>query len=696
MAIDGQGRFPVIRLWMVILSLLSFSALGDEFSVIKITPEFEEYLKRPKKKSLPKILGQSQLKSTKIHQSEFEYKIHTQLLGGNGGAGDFTGPFPDDEQSPLYQEIRQHLEHAHREIGLREVTQLDFINQQFDLGSSNFSGFSWQKPYGVVNVHADRQVASNLFGSNWLIQDTFTFDIEASTFLKKTNEAGITDMSQDEIGAFAGITFRRVYTYYHYADSYHQGLQADFSKLFLPFIKFNKNGINKLAPEEIIKRNDYWTTSAGGLISSAPTPGLSMSAGVLAQVAYENQVSVQHTPTVKETDEKYRLSVSAKTTASAAINLGLQIDFFRLLKQTILNFELAYEYSSTREYTLGMNSLQWEQISQTPPLSSELKSIMHGFGKIKLLEGYVVELQEDQSSALSRRGSLLIWGQLNKSKMEQTRVIKDEITKVFYKTYSQKMRVVQNIFSRLFSAVIYKIFKLPMGVKNAALYNREIEFEYEATHPQAADPKVARIDKTEQFSFIIKQSYEASRTDRWVERRYKKDLIQFVDSFTTLPKDYMEQIESEKLKGPMLIQSVIRIEKAGFDYLLQSSQEAVLTHIKRVCTKEIENQSCSKNLNQKFRSFKEDYELNHLKPSLEKFKSFLTSYFKKIKSTQDMVNLFGEENTFIHGEIRANTSQGAKFVTSFSTGQFRGLGVIDNFKRENGNRAPASIRSESL
>jgi hypothetical protein len=258
--------------------------------------------------------------------------MRVSLLGANAGAGDFSDPFPTDgAESPLFEQVRHHLEAAHREIGLREVTQLDFLNRQFNLGTSNLSGFSWQKPYGVVHVYADRQVTPNLFGSNWLIQDTFTFDIEATTFLEKTNEAGMTELSAAEIGAFAGMTFKRVYTYYHYANSYNEGLRADFSKLFLPFLKLNPTSISNMGEAEIMKRQDDWTVSAGGLITSPPYYGFSASGGILAQLAYQNMVSVQHNNVQDLTAEMIRLSSKGKKAASVGASLSLQLDFFKLL-----------------------------------------------------------------------------------------------------------------------------------------------------------------------------------------------------------------------------------------------------------------------------------------------------------------------------------------------------------------------------
>jgi hypothetical protein len=704
----------MIHVWMLILGLFSFSVWGNEFSHIKLTPQFEQYLTQPKLKSTGLKTKSMMARPQNNSQDEFTHKIKVNLLGANNGAGDFNTPFPTDgEESLLYEQIRGHLEAAHREIGLREVTQLDFLNQQFNMGSSNFSGFSWQKPYGVVHVFADRQVVPNLFGSNWLIQDTFTFDIEATTFLERSNEAGITNMTPAEIGAFAGITFKRVYTYYHYSNSYAEGLRADFSKLFLPFVKFNPNGISRMGLEEIMKRDDNWTVSAGGIITTPPLYNFSFSAGVLAQFAYQQQVSVQNNPVNDDATEKYRLKVLGKKTASAGVTMSLQLDFFRLLKLTIMNYDLTYEYSAAKEFSLGLNTGDWQHVNENIAERSELRNILMGFGQVRSLERYVVALEEDERQSVQQRGSLLVWGRLQKTNTEQVRVIKENVVRVFYKNYAQSMRVVQNVFSRLFSAVIYKIFKFPLGTKNAALYNRQVNLEYEATHPQSATANVLRIDSSEQFSFVLNQSYEAAKTDRWIDKKFKNDVIWFVDAFTTLPKDYKTIIRNEQLKGPMLIESNLRVEKAGFEFLLKSSDSSVFGNIAKVCGSarandwmddakrsqllkrlQVGKDLCTKNIGEKFLSFKSDYLQNALKPSLAKFKDFLTKYYKKSESLSDLTALFGAENTFIHGQLKATTPQNAQFVTSFSSGQFRGLGVIDNFKRANGSRMPASIVSE--
>jgi hypothetical protein len=699
--------FPM-KVWTLLLLCFSFSAFSSEFTHIKLSPEFENYLTQPQVKSnLSRTLNQKSLGSAS-YVGTMQSKMMGALLGVKSG---MNPSFPvDGEESPLYEEIRRQLETAHQRIGLQEIQNINRLNQQFNLGISNFSGFSWQKPFGVVQVYADRQVTPNIFGQNWLVMDTFTLEIEATTFLEKLVNAGLSGMSSTEIGAFAGITFKRVYTYWHYANSYQEGLAADLSKLFLPFLKFNHNFIERMGNEEIMKREDAWTAGAGGIISTPPLYNISFSGGVLAQYDFQNVTTVQSAHTG---EHRYRVGILSKKTTTAGATLELQLDFFKLLKFSILRYDMNYEYASGKELTLGFKPEQWTAVKADTEQASEFRSILNGSGSVRKLEPFVVRLDESSSSALEQRGSILLWGRLQKQKTEQIRVIKDNMVRVFYRNYAQNVKVVQDLFNRIFSAVVYKLLKLPLGMNNAAVYSRQLTMEYEATHPQATDPAISRIDKTEQFSFVLTQYYNAARTDRWVDRRFKNDLIWFVDNFTTLPKSYKTDIGNQVLKGPMLIESNVRVERAGFQYLLDSTENSVFTKLASICEsrkkdqwsdessrKELinnaltGNEKCVKELGLKYIGFKSDYAANNLKPSLAKFKDFVTRYYKKARNLSDLQSLFGASNTFINGKLQAQTSIGMPFNTAFSSGQFRGLGVIDNFKRDQGSRAPASIVSE--
>lgn len=640
--------------------------------------------------------------------SVMQSKVMSAVLGG------ITNPIPvDGEVSPLLDEIRRQLEGNYQNYGQIEVDRLHQLNASFGLGMNNYAGFSWQRPFGSVQVYAERQVMPNLEAPNFLVADILTIEIEATALLEKLSEAELVQMNLAEIGAFAGITFRRVYSHYHYASTHQEGLQSDFSKLFMQFTKFNQKGMEGIGPEEIIKREDKWTASAGGIITTPPLYNISFSGGILAQYDFEQMTSVRN-KTSPDTNLRFQVNVMNNKTVAVGTSLELQLDFFKLLKFSLLRFDLNYEYGSEKEFTLGFTPEDWQHIKATKEESSELNHILRGTSSVTKLEPYTVELEESSSSAIETRGSFLIFGKLQKSKTEQIRVIKDQMVKVFYKNYSQSIKVVQNFFSRIFSAVIYKIFKFPLAkTTNAAIYSKNVNLEYEATHPQATNPNIIRLDGTEQFSFVLNQYYEAGRTDRWIDRRFKNDVIWFVDNFTTLPKDYKTIIRNEQLKGPMRVESTLRIEKAGFDYLTQMHENDVFSHLVEVCgskqlarwvnesqrrsmLREIQRgrDACVRDLGKKFIAFKSDYANNYLKPSIAKFKTFLTKYYKESESIAHLTALFGSENTFVHGKLTATSSIGSRFETAFSSGQFRGMGVIDNFKRTNTSRSPASIVSE--
>lgn len=696
-----------MKVWMLLLlSFSSFSAFSGEFTHIKLNPEFEQYLTQPNTKSnlmkaRARVMGPGGSSS-----SAMENRMKSVLLGAM-----INNDFPvDGQESPLYEEIRRHLESSHQSIGLQEIQNINRLNQQFNLGSSNFAGFSWQKPFGVVQVYADRQVTPNIFAQNWLVMDTFTIEIEATTFLEKLTREGLTGMSAAEIGAFAGITFRRVFTYWHYANSYQEGLSSDLSKLFLTFTKFNQSSMERMGNEEIMKREDVWTSLAGALISTPPFYNISFSAGALAQHDYQNVTTIQ---SQDHGSHRFKVGVLSKRTTTAGVTLELQLDFFKLLKLSLLRYDMDYEYAAGKEFTLGLKPEQWTAVKTNPEQNEEFKSILKGYGTVRKLEPYVVRLDESSSSAFEQRGSVLLWGKLQKQKTEQIRVIKDNSVRVFYKNYAQNVKVVQNFLSRIFSAIVYKLLKLPIGVNNAAVYSRQLTMEYEATHPQATDPKITRIDYPDQFSFVLTQYYNAARTDRWLDRKFKNDLIWFVDNYTTLPKSYKTDIRRGLLKGPMMVESNLRVEKTGFQYLLQIPEGDVFGQLGKVCRSQkiqlwasetsrkellgqnqMGNEKCVKELGLRFLSFKSDYLQNELKPSLAKFKDFISKYYKTSGNLSDIAALFGSENTFVNGRLEASTSMGTPFNTTFSSGQFRGLGVIDNFKREEGPRVPASIISE--
>lgn len=701
---------------MLFLILTGLTAHAETFKHIKLTPAFQQYLKEPQ--SQQKSLG---LAKKSALPDPFKESIRSAVFGKSAApAPQLKGlsPFPpvDGEESLLYEQIRRELEGSHQQIGIEEVTQLDRINRQFNLGTSTFSGFSWQKPIGSVQIYADRQVTPNAFTEDendvWLVTDTFTIEIEATTFLERLQEAGVVAAGTD-IGAFAGMTFKRVYRYDHYAKNYSEGLLVDFSKLFLPFLVFNAQGVERLADKEIIKRQDLWTAKAGGLITTPPMYGLSFSAGALAEHAYEAETSMQAFKNTDPSAQKLVMNIWSKTSTVAGASMTMQMDFFSLIQMTLLRFDLSYEYGKGKNYVLSMNNNDVNHVRNDPQEFAEWKGILRGHREVKQLEPYVVRLDEVTTEAIETHGSVLLWGKIAKNKTEQKRVIKDGKVHTFYKNYASNVRYVQNLLSRFLTAIIYKLLKLPMGTKNVAIYSKNVILQYEDSHPQSTNQEILRVQNEEKFSFSIAQSYEAHGISKGHEKKYKADVIWFVDQFTTLPKDWLARIKNGEVKGPVRVESDLKVEKAGFLHFVALPVNHVFGSIVGVCkskklkewtadesrakllkeTPKNDQDKCVRKVGLNYLAFKEDYSQNFKAPSLRKFKDFLTQYYKTTENLTALNNLFGLENTFLSGRLSGKFSDGVIRSIPFANGQFRGNGVIDNFLRVNNGRSPASITS---
>lgn len=667
---------------MLLLLIQLPSAWG--FTHIKLAPDFAKSLQAPAAK--PRIL-----KSSKMLNPSSTIPVDGQI-------------------SPIYETVENYLAQEYQEIAQRQILDLTFINGELHLGLANFLGFSWQRPFGSFSVNADRQVTQNLFSDNWIVQDTFTFKIEAAKLLEDMKGEGLLSMSDTEIGAFAGLSFHRTYTYYHYADSYEEGLRADFQKLFFPYKFFYAQKIKELGHEEIVRRKDSWKARAGGLIKTPPLYNVSFSAGILSTLAFEKLIGLQK---VVDGDTLYQINHKSEKKIDLGATLSFQLDFFELLSLTLLRYDLNYQYEKSQAFTLAFNEQHLEKFKIEE--SSELTEVIKGSDHISALTPYVHRLDESSSSALSQTGSILLWGGMKKSKTEQIKVIKDEVIHDFYKHYSQSVTLVQNFWSRLFSAVIYKVFKIPLASSNESLLSKNVSLEFRATHPQSYDLNIQRVSSLEDFSFVIKKTYQANKTHRWLDRAKRNQAIFFVDHFTSLPKDYKTYIRNNELRGPLTLDTQFRVEEAGLTYFLTQAESNIFYSIAKTCNSQMiykwmddahrrsllkksqsGNEICVKRIGQKYLNFKSDYQNHQLGASTKLFKDFILDFYKKNSRLEDLVLLFGSDNAFIHGSLSATTVTGQAFMTTFSAGQFRGLGVIDNFQRETGSRQPASIISESL
>lgn len=667
-----------------------------DFQYIKVTPEFLQEIQgsqsRVKSMSAAQNSDWRQRLVPLLFDREVAEANHHAEPNPNLKSARSNSPIYENQDSLLYSQIHGWLGSQYQSIGADQANQVSAYNNMFNLGTQNFSGFSWQRPFGGFNLLIDRQLSPELGGNRWIVMDTFTVVIEASTYLGKLSEGGMISMSESEIAAFAGIRLKRIYTTYHYASTFMEGLIVDYTSMFLPFLAHTPEKILQMKPGELMKREDRWTAGVGALVESPPFYGLSFHGGALAEITNNSVITMQALMAGEESKpgEFLRVSHHSAQKKDIGVTAGLQLDFFKLLQLTLLSYDLSFTSESSKEFTLGLTDKERPLLLGDSEVANEFGNLIRkNSPEIRYLEPYVISLNEGSESASTSKVMLLLWGNLKKSALEKTRVIKDQVVKEFFTHHSESIRMVQNFWSRLFSSFIFRVFKFNSYVQNEAAFTRKLAIEYESTLPQSPDPEKMWIESTEQFSMNLVLSYEAARTDRWSDKSYKQDMQNFLERYTPLTANYRTMLRNEELVGPTMATMNAKIMGDGLAHFNQLSEAQVKKVFVQVCA---EKKECVDGMLVPYRQYKKVWtDLHRLE--LVQLKKLIGLFSKKLKSLEPLRGLFGEY-VFIHGSFRATSRQGMPFSTSFSSGQFRGVGVIDTYKRLNGTRTPATVMGE--
>jgi hypothetical protein len=682
--------------------------------------EFENFQVKGALKTLHKLSdsyddkkGRRKLKEKDIAKARLAQKEIGRLLLGLDEVGNLRdkslgGKSSDDNYSLIFKKIQELIGNNYNQIGDEQSSPL-VLNHNIGGGIMNFSGFTWQKPQANFKLYANRELAPDLFSDRWIVHDTFVIGINASTLLTNMRDVDLIDISDQGIAAFAGVEFMRTYHYWHFADTFILGLQADYSKLFLNWAKFNsRHALDGMIPYELMRKQDQFSFNAGGFVNSPPYYGFSLRGGVIASVAFENEVSLQ---AVGPNDfpregEFLRYSLDKKFDAAVNVHLGLQVDFFELLKITLLSFDLEYSYGKSKKLHLSFYENNRNELKNNPDGKREFKRLIRGFrDDVNYWRGNIVQEDERIEQNLNSKYSVLLYGSLRKKETQQIKVVKDGIEKVFFKNYSESIKLIQNLWSRIFGTIIYALFEFETTVKNAAETVKKMVIEYE--HQQSLGTSI--VDDEDKFSIVLTQKFAAAKTHRWIDGLYRREAVRHLSRYTNLESVYIDMFNNKQLRGPMSFTASYRIERAGLEYFNFLHENQVFEAIVDICKTtrrskwlnprkrrkmlrrpQIGKSACVKRIGNRYLDYSGEFH-RFGRINLMKFKRFMGSYYKKIRTYKDIYRIFGEENVFMNGDISATTKDGIPFQSYFKSGQFRGLGVIDSFMREGGTIVPVPI-----
>lgn len=592
----------------------------------------------------------------------------------------------------ILDELQELLKDDFESIGHERVGDI-IDNHDLGGGVLNYNGFDWYKPMLNYNVYARRDVAPELFSDRWIVHDQFTISIDAATLLTNLAEGDIIEISDEALELFTGLSFTRSYEYFHFADSYLDGISSDFSKLFLSFNIFNTENLTSLKDENIFKKSDQFNFYIGGNANIPISNALAIRASGNYELSFQNTLTLQHIK--EESVERYRLSGKSQKNTKASLKLSVQQDFFNLLQLTLLSFEVKYEMEKSNELHLSLSQEQLEQEQSSEAFQQELNQFFKGSHTLDLLRSYLISSEQRKLENYSSKLSFLLLGATKSSSLEEVQIAKDGIIKSFFKSISSSQYYIQSLASKI-SSFLTKLLGLETQTKKRAVITKSLEVEFEKHSPLQNI-----LESEKDFSLKFTQDFKTSD----IKLKLLKEKTLFYLGATT-PK-YIELsplIEQERLIPPFHIQSSMLIHEAGLLHFNSLKTETKIIFIAKTCdiknfqlsdvkslirrsngprnqTKETSTKRCFRNLYKTFMKYND--QLNERgNIDINQFKKFIGSLYSKTKSFNELTPLFGNQNVFIHGQIQANTIEKKPFISYFSLGEFKGLGLIENYRNQ--------------
>lgn len=614
--------------------------------------------------------------------------------------------------NPIFAKVINVIGPTYQQVGKNQADGIIIRNKNFDLGSMNHSGFTWQKPMGSFSIAVNRQLAPDLFDDRrWIVSDILTFNVDATTFLTNMRDTGMIDISTKQLAAYAGIEFKREYRYMHFANSFEQGLQKDYTNLFLSFLNFYGTNFLKMNDYEFMTKKDFLSFSAGAGAHIPVAQGVSLGAGVMIGQNLLSSVEVQKVGLndSPRPGELFRINFEKEKVKEAEASVSLQGDFFSLLRLTLLSYEYHYAFSDSEKIYLSIFEHHLSQIKNGEPLQKELANIfMLRRPDPITIRPLIVSRERRTKENKDSHFAIFLFGQLKKGNVEQIKIEKDGMSKTFFISRYESVKYVKGLFETLANAFT-KMFtnsELFQGYKVSRI--RELALEYQGQ--QELNKKDLVQLSEEALSLNIDHEFNAQNTRGFLNKKYREYAEHFVSNFTNVSGEVAKQIKEEKLVGPIKIEVTARINKDGLSHFNNISLTDFQSSVARLCgydqrktaawqsypnygTNSVmaSGQSCYQSINKLHADYHKELKSSG-DMSLWKLRELLIALNKYSDHRADLKTFFGAHNVFYNGNLQARTKDNALFKTFFKDGVLKSLGVIDDYKRAGeAVRAPASL-----
>jgi len=638
------------------------------------------------------ILGSGEFKTFKIKNPEL---LSRKFKGSSTQKSTRTGEY--NFATPLIDRVFDRMKDIYQQIGASQTGEI--LNSGYALGVLNNPSFFWQLPFGELKISVRRQVDPDVaHDTRFIVTDELIITVDAHTLLTNLKNEGLIEITDQFLGLYAGLEFRRVYRFSHLAENFVDGLTENYEYLFFPFLYFRSHKLRELNEYQFIERIDQISAEVGGALNyQVPIyAGISLNAQAAFMYGYQNLTKVT-LQMVGEEDEKIddfsaRVNVSyeRQKKTSSEFSIQLQLEFLNLLKKTFLQYE--YDYSQTSSKRIDL-SFKDEDIN--PDVNN---SVMQELDKLflgtsfheDLLAPYQVKEEVRVKQNLGSKYTILFWKGMNDKETERVQTNQAGVLTNFFKHTFTKTMASQTLWQIILPKLFMQIFNVGALNQYKELDQRIYHLEYKSEEDLLVGKKRLKFDNNEKIfaSFAIK--YFANTFKSATHRKVK--MANLLRTYASVDSRITGWIDKNELMPPMDLNIKTAVTQTGIRYFNKKRVDLVRNDILVIC----KNESAIKgtDLLQRARS-KSGYDncVSHLDESyqnyytkvlgshyqnmpIHEFKVLLELFSRYISNKSDIERIFGKDNVFVFGKFSCKTKDGKNFVHHFKHGQLKSLGVI--------------------
>lgn len=656
-------------------------------------------------------------------------------------------------ENPIFREVTQYFNEHSNAIASEQIDEIRESGGLQAWGGLNHIGLSFSKGFGNFSVELRRDVAPDLFSDDlWIATDQFDLYISATHLLGNLRDEEIIDITDEQLGLFAGVTFKRSYTYVHYEESYEKALAYNLDKLFFSYLNFRSENYLQIERGELLKKEDSISLAVGAAGNASIGTGLAAHVGALVKYNKLSYVTLQGVSAdeVNYQGEWLRIASEKSSTLSAGVSAGVVADFLGVLQVSLLKYDFNYSLKESYSFALSFDDTDRDILANQSSLGREVASVLkQEEADERALAPYIVSHEQRKELAKDSRYQLLLFGGKKKAKTTHYKITKEDHLHSFFSHNFESGSYRQNIFSKLFGIVLKSFLDLKSIISNSEERSRAVTIQYKNKTNLIESKKdllYQEDDSEEKLSLNFIRNYYAYKGSR----NNREELVEYLEKYSGVDPLVIDQVESGLLDKSLRFYSKYSMTKDGIDYFNHLNPEEVYKIFDRICDSSRPRgffgwlsslfSSCERKLKSQYDLYQIELSSNALDAKMYKrcesdmksysrrrgylsssrkrkymnsclqrlaqksqsqrdrelpvwrMAKFMDHFLNKAESKVYYFQLFGVANVHVYGQVSGTTHSEQSFIHHFSEGNFKGIDLISNFQKNNGLKTSLEVK----